>query len=901
MRVYTHRIKRNYDQPQMVKMVRITGFSALAFALLYACSTEKNTFINRKFHGMNAHYNGYFNANELLRQSMETYRASLQEDYYEILPIDPVPSESDVTGMYPAIDTAIAKCVKVITDHSMPGNDKPSMKKEEHNRWIDENWTTVGVAFYYRRDYDDAMKNFSFIKKFYKNDPSLYIGELWMAKTHIAKGDYTKAKFSLDFLDDALKAQDTKGEGKEDTKKSTSKKDKKEEKPAKFPKKIRFDFEKTKADLALKKGEKEHAIEYMEESLKHAKRSTDKSRVHFILGQLYEEKGEDLKASEHYKKVLKGNAPFPMMFNARLKNAFLGGGNKKRKDLNKMLRDAKNAEFKDQIYYALAGIEFNEGNEAKGVEYLHQCAFYSTTNTRQKGMAYEKLGNLRFAKRDYVNAQKYYDSCAQVITDTYPNAEAIRNKANNLADLVVAVETAYYEDSVQRIAQMPEPEREDFIKGVIKKIKDDEEARKKRDAERLRELQANQALFAQNGDSGNKWYWYNAKTRSQGYDDFRKLWGNRENEDDWRRSEKIKFEEIVVEEGDSLAMDSLKVNEVDDELTVEYLSGKLPLSDSALAASNERLLAAHYAAGIIYKEQLSEDGFAIREFESVLDHQIENPHNVLSAFQLFKIHETSNGAEADKHRMYILNNYPNSDYANYLRDPNYFVKKKEMDKLAEQEYVTVLERYNRGLYYPVITKADKVIAEEKSNEFRAKYILLKAMAMGQTQEDKTALIPVLQIAVDEYPGTEEATRAAEMINVIKNGYSENVSVSFENKYSFEYDDRAKLYVIVFLDGNEPSAASKTKIVDFNREFMSREHLKVDSKLYGEGNSQSVVLISEFDNESKAGEYIRTYKKTRKHLLDLQNAKIIMITADNLKILFQKRNLAEYEKFYEEYY
>ena len=33
-----------------------------------------------------------------------------------------------------------------------------------------------------------------------------------------------------------------------------------------------------------------------------------------------------------------------------------------------MLRDAKNAEFKDQIYYALAGIEFNEGNEPKGID-----------------------------------------------------------------------------------------------------------------------------------------------------------------------------------------------------------------------------------------------------------------------------------------------------------------------------------------------------------------------------------------------------------------------------------------------------------------------------------------------------------------------------------------------------
>ena len=83
--------------------------------------------------------------------------------------------------------------------------------------------------------------------------------------------------------------------------------------------------------------------------------------------------------------------------------------------------------------------------------------------------------------------------------------------------------------------------------------------------------------------------------------------------------------------------------------------------------------------------------------------------------------------------------------------------------------------------------------------------------------------------------------------------------------------------------------------------MSRERLRVDSKLYGTGNSQSVVLVKEFETEAKASEYIRVYKRTRKHLLDLQKAKILMITNDNLKVLFQKRNLEEYEKFYEEYY
>ncbi len=874
----------------------------LLLVFAYACSTEKNSLLNRSFHGMNAHYNGYFNANELLRQSMETYESSLVEDFYEILPIDPVPNDEEVIGMYPAIDTAIAKCTKVIRDHSMPGNDKPSKKKSEHNRWIDENWTTVGQAFYLRRDYDGAMKNFSFIKKFYSNDPSLFIGELWMAKTYIAQGNLTKAKFSLDNLDAAIKDEEARKS--EKTKKSRSKlsrklgkKKDKEEKIAKFPKKIRFDLEKTKANLALKKDNKDDAIKYLEESLKFAKKSKDKARVHFILGQLYEEQGRSQEASEHYAKVLKKNAPFQMSFNARLKKAFLGSSSKKKKDLNKMLRDAKNAEFKDQIYYALAGIEFQEGNEPKGIEYLHQTAFYSVKNTRQKGMAYEDLGDLSFSKRNYVSAQKYYDSCANVISDTYPNAEGIRNKAIKLADLVVAVETINYEDSVQRIASLSENEREKFLKDYIKQTKEDYQRKKERDAERLRELQANENIFAQNAN-GSKWYWNNAKTRAEGFDEFKKLWGSRENEDNWRRSEKIaaaNFDDIEVEEGEVI-IDTAAV--VTDTLTVEYLSSRLPLSDSAIALSNERLMAAHYDAGIIYKEQLNEDKIAQSEFEAILNKEIEDPHNLLAAFQLYKMHEPSNPIEAQKQKDYILNYYPNSDFANYLRDPNYFVKKKERDALAEQEYVTVLERYNRGLYYPVISKADIVIADEKDNVFRAKYMLLKAMSMGQISNDKQELIPVLTAVIEEYPETLEAEKANEMLEVIANGYSENIAVDFGNKYPFEYNDREPVWIIVFLPPEESSSSAKTRVVDFHREFFSRSKLKVTSKVYGQ---ESVILVNEFATEAEGSEYIRVYKKTRKYLLDLQNAKIFMITKANMQVLFEKHNLNVYEKFYEEYY
>jgi tetratricopeptide (TPR) repeat protein len=864
----------------------------LLLAVLFSCSTEKNTLVSRSYHGLNAHYNGYFNATELLRESMTAYRSNRVENYYNILPIDPMPNEDEVIGMYPAIDTAITKCKKVIRDHSMPSNDRPSKKKEEHNKWIDENWTTIGIASYYRRDYEGALKSFKFVRKFYRNDPSLYIGELWMAKTYIAQGDYVKAKFNLDNLDKAIADEQERSNEKKSKK---SKKD--EEKIAKFPKKIRFRLELTKAELAMIKEDREGAITALESAVEHARMNDNKARVHFILGQLYAEKGNTDKAYHHFTKVLKGKATYDMSFNARLQRAFLGSGEKVRKELNKMLKDAKNAEFKDQIYYALAELEFREGDEEKGVENLTLCAFYSNRNTRQKGMAYERLGDLRFDKRDYVAAQKYYDSCATVIDDNYPNGEAIRNKAKNLSSLVTAVETAYYEDSVQRIAAMPETVREDFLKDLIKQIKAEEERRKQREAERLRELQENENLFVQE-DNGNKWYWNNAKTRSEGYDEFKRLWGARENEDDWRRSEKTP--KLNLSDLEETEVEDSIVAPVEDTLTVEHLSSFLPLTDSALAASNKRLLAAHYAAGLIYKDQLNEEGLAEKEFFAVLDKKYkEDPHDLLAAYQMYKMYEGKNKTESAKYKSYILDNYPTSDFANYLRDPEYFIKKKEMDALAEQEYVRVLDRYNRGLYYPVVTKANMVIEDEKDNVFRSKYMLLKALAQGQLNKDKQTLVPTLEQVIAEYPGTSEAQRANEMLEIIKNGYSENLPFDFEKKGVFSYDDKAELRVIIFLDEKQSSSMAKSKVSDFNREFFSRDKLKVSSKIYGA--EQSVILVDEFENDMDAAEYIRVYKRTRKYLLDLQNAKILMITNDNLKVLFQRKNLEEYEIFHDEYY
>ena len=889
---------------------------SLLLGVLAACSTEKNTLINRTYHSTTARYNGYFNANELITMSMNTYRSGLREDYDEILPINPLPNEEEVLSLYPAIDTAIVKCTKVITNHSMPTAENPSKKKVEYNTWIDENWTMIGVANFYRRDYDGAIKNFEYVRKFFGKDPSNYKAALWQAKAYIETKQYNKAGTILEELakvaEEQQSASSKKGissllkkdadeKGKKKKKKKVSrkkrKKQKEEEKVVEFPEKIRFELEKTKADLALRKGDTEKAITYLEESLKHTKKKPELARVHFILGQLYARDKQNGKAKEHFTAVLKKNPSFEMGFNARIQRAFAGGDEKIKKEFEKMLRDQKNAEYKDQIYYALAEIAFQEGNKEKGIEYLHKSTFYSVSNAKQKGKSYEKLGDLSYTDRDFIRAQKYYDSCSKVIPETYPNAEGIKNKALKLQDLVKAVETAMYEDSVQRIAQLSPKEREEFAEKLIKQIKKDEEERKRKEAVRLAELQSQQANFNQ-AQGGSKWYWNNARTRSDGFDEFRKQWGQRENEDNWRRSEKIVEANFAIDENGE-PIENAVVETKKDSLTVDQLLKDIPLTDSAILASNLRLVTALYDAGIIYKEQLNEVPQAAKQFDAVLKRNFESDYNLLSSYQLYKIYESSDETQANEQKGYILTYYPNSDYANYLRDPNYFIKRKEIEQLAEQDYVTVLERYNRGLYYPVITKADMVIDGEPKNPYRSKYMLLKALSLGQMNVDKQPLIPILNQVVAEYPGTPEEAKAKEMLDIIKNGYSANIEAPAAKTSLYKYEEKKEHWVIIFLDEKESANVAKVKVTDFNKEFFSRDKLQTTSKIFSD--KQSVISVKGFPTEADAEKYMRTFKNTRKYLLDLQKAKVISINQDNMKILFETKKVPEYELFYLENY
>lgn len=875
-----------------------------------SCSTEKNTFLTRTYHSTTARYNGLFNAKEMVRISMEGYRDVVREDYSNILPVELVPNKDDVVNFYPILDTAIAKSQKVIQQHSMPTASKPSQKKSEHARNIDKNWMMIGYASYLKQDYDMAFTTFEYVKKFFTDKPSSYSGELWQVKTLIQMGNIKEAKREMQRLDKRVmqananaKSQSEEDKPKKKTKKRKTKNVKKtstkEEKVPSLPKGFDFELAKTKAMLAFAEKDELIATEQLKKALKKAKTKYDKARINFILGQLLQ-KQADPGARMYYSESIKKDAPFEMSFNAKINRAVVSDldNNAMIKELNKLAKEVRYLEYRDQIYFAMSKIELTRPDRETAKSYLSKSVFYSLNNDLQKGMSYEKLGDLSFEERNYVPAQRYYDSSALVIPDTYINYEVIKNKADKLAKLVEHIDVITFEDSVQKIAKMDDRERENFLKDVIKKMKKDEQERKEREAERADQMRKLQQTYAeQSSKGGSKFYFSNTKAMQEGLEEFRRVWGQRENEDYWRLSNKPP--RLAGGFSDDDASDTLIVEETQkdktllDSLSVDDLLTDIPLTDSTMAVSNEKLLEALYGSGMIYKEQLEENELAATQFQRVIDHNVENVHNVMSAFQLYKINEKSGNTVI--YRDYILDNYPNSDYANYLRDPDFFVKKKEREALALKDYLRSVSNFEYGLFYPVILKADKVIDEEPNNAYRKEYFLLKAMAMGRVNRDKTSLIPVLEQAIEEYPGTEVAMKAQEMLGFITNGLPEYKEYVPKEPGLFSYETK-EYYVIIELKEGQSSSLS-SDVSNFNREYFGR--LNLSSKLQLYNMEKNLILIREFKTASEAKAYISDMRKARRYVNDLKGNEMLVISKENFKIVLQEQKLDDYRLFHEE--
>ena len=118
----------------------------------------------------------------------------------------------------------------------------------------------------------------------------------------------------------------------------------------------------------------------LSKSIEYVSGKRTRYRLTYLLAQLYEQTGDGARATSLYREVVKMNPPYEVEFNARINIAGVfdvnsGNPQEIKKELEKMLKDSKNKDFQDQIYYALGNLSMKEGNEAEALEFYRKSAY----------------------------------------------------------------------------------------------------------------------------------------------------------------------------------------------------------------------------------------------------------------------------------------------------------------------------------------------------------------------------------------------------------------------------------------------------------------------------------------------------------------------------------------------
>jgi tetratricopeptide (TPR) repeat protein len=877
--------------------------------LLSGCKTNKNTFIHRGYHNLTARFNGYYYATESIKEGEEKIRTTYKYDYDRLLPVFLMPTNETVKSTFPEFDKAIKKSSNCIQRHTI--KDKKGVEITTAGKWIDNNWNVIGISHFYKREFFSGIEAFEYVLRSYKSKDK-YKALIWLARSKNEIGAPSQAEPIISLL-------------------------KEDKKISKYAKK---ELPAVQADYYIKRGMYKEAEEALENSLKggdpknssaiskfllRLKRPTKKTRAryNFILGQLAEEKKDNRKAIQFYKKVIALKPDYDLVFNAKMKQARLveiksGNIAKLKRELMKMTRDVKNTEYLDVIYYTLGEIYEKEKNEKEAIANYKLSVKNSTQNPKQKALSYLKLGEISFEQANYRAAGGYYDSTMITLPKDYKDYTIISKRKETLEILIGYIKTIQREDSLQRIAKMSESDRTRFIEKMIKKI--EEEENRKKEEEELLQSQNDNPNYNPNGIPNNgmpnigtgqkgDWYFYNQTTLSFGVNDFIKKWGNRKLEDSWRRSQKsLTFEnQTSTPSADSLSKTNISViKQKPSNKTVDYYLVDLPLNDSLLKLSNKSIIDAYYNLGSTYKEDLNNNKKAIATFEELNNRYADHKYKLSTYYQLYRIFESvKNKAQADYYKNKLLNEYPNSEYAQIIKNPKYISDKAAQKGEVELFYTDTYNEYSIGNYSVAFSKCNESEVKFGKNDFAAKFAFIKAMCIGKLYGVDSLEISLkkIQIYYPKDPVVKQAQDILEVIYSMKNPSEASGNLGTNKTDTFTLDLNAQHFVIAICPDDASLANTfKTSLADYNDNFYSNADLSISSNLFG--NSEQMTNIKTFKNAQEALAYIDNLKKDKTVFTGKVKTELftfVAISADNLPKLYRKKQISYYKPFFDDHY
>ncbi len=843
---------------------------------LNACSSGgKPTLIGRTYHNITAHYNGYFNAKLKIDNAERQNDKSFQDKFDDILPVFKLAKEEgSAKGGKSAgnqtMDDAIKKASLVIQRH-------------EPSKWIDDCYFEIGRAYFYKKDYFTAAETFQFAAGRYKDKEVGDKSYIWLIKCYIILKKYTQAESVINI---AL-ASET------------------------FPKKHISELFATVAWFHIEKKNYSKAVEYLEKASITQRNKNIRARFTYISAQLLERIGEDGKAGVKYQQVVKMNPNYDMLFNSKINAARLvqygSVSNKKNleKELFKMLNDAKNKEYRDQIYYSLGLIYEKDEREEKMVDAFKSSAATSVNNLSQKGLAYLKLAHYYFGSENYEYAQMYYDSASTFLPKSNPDFELVNKRKTSLTKLVDNLRIINYEDSLMRIARMPESERISLVEKIIKKEKE-EKLRKEEEEKRLADQALNNLSQPTNNNNsttnaavGSTWYFYNQNSVGIGSADFIKKFGRRTLEDNWRRSNKESYASISsgLNSDQSTETKNTAADKNDDaSLKKKYLAN-IPTTPAAQLASAEKMVKAYYNIGLFYREEIINLKESIKAYENCITRFPDNKLMPEIYFNLFRLYtELNNKTQSDYYKNKLLAEYPNSLMAKVVLDPTYISESKALDLAAQHFYDNIYDAYKNGNYEAVYISKSRIDSQYIRTTIAPKYYYLYALAQNKTN-GLPAFEVSLQKLLNDFPSSDAASMAREHLKKIEEQKNPALKeVREEDPVNFEIENRAKYSVMISTD-LQALRDTKNNLVRFNLAEFSLKNLRINSELFGD--KEQLILIDNFEDVNSAKDYILALNKKINEVIKLKPNTFVIsfISEKNLKTLRETKFIKKYIQFY----
>lgn len=901
----------------------------LAVMTVIGCSTQKNTSASRWWHSFNARYNTYYNGSlAYIDASLEKENGN-KDNFTEMLPLYTVGNKASRELGKGNFDRAIEKCQKAIKLHSIKkrpewnksrkknAKDIEWLNRREYNPFLWKAWLLMGRSQFMKGSFDEAASTFAYMSRLYATQPAIYgKARAWLARCYVEQ----------DWLYDA---EDVITKIKRDSLNWRAQKD--------------WDY--TYADYYIRTGRYQEAIPYLRKVIKHEGRRKQRAREWYLMGQLQTAVGNRQAAYKAYRSVIRQQPPYELEFNARIAMTEVMATGKWKQmvgRLKRMARNDNNKEYLDQVYYAIGNIYMNQKDTVQAIAAYEKGNAKSTRNGIEKGVLLLTLGDIYWAKEDFSNARRCYGEAIGLLDKDRKDYKQLSDRSKILDELVPHTDAVHLQDSLQALAKMSEKGRNAAIDRVIEALKKKE--KEERDAQAEAEAQRVQA---QNGGSANAdqrnnitnntqqkkdaiWYFYNPMAVSQGKATFQKLWGKRENVDDWQRVNKTVVaqtqgvEEMTDEMRDSLAnvaqMEDSLANVADsaqnDPHKREYYLAQIPFTEEQVEASNLLIMDGLYNAGVIFKDKLDNLVLSEKELRRLADDYPTYEHMDNAYYHLFLLYSRMHQPQtAASYLEKLKSGFPDSEWTTLLSDPHFVENSRYGVHLEDSLYAATYDAFKADKFMEVKNNVQISATRFPLGANRDKFIFFDGMAKLNSGDAK-GCVDDMKTVVDKYPKSEVSTLAGMIVNGVNAGRKLHGG-------KFDISDVWERRAEVMSDSDSIKTRKFTAernvdfsfIIAYQTDSINENQLLFELAKYNFSNflvrnfeiareeveGLERMVISGFKSYDEALQYARQLYSNNNILRLTRKARAIIISDSNKELLGTQYSYNDYDKFYEKHF